>query len=162
MQNLSKWALVLLILWTANGYAQKMDSIARPVAFNTADIKWVSAPQLGDGAEMAILAGSPRESGPFTVRLRFPANFDIKPHRHPGIEHVTVIQGELYAGTGKEFSREKAALILNQGGFVAIPPETPHFGYTRSVLILQVNGTGPFDIIYMNKEDDPRTGRKGP
>ncbi|HEY0896727.1 MAG TPA: cupin domain-containing protein [Sphingobacteriaceae bacterium] len=162
MKNLCKWALVLMFL-SGTGYAQQTDSIARPVAFNTADVKWVPAPQLGNGAEMAVLAGNPKESGGFTVRLRFPANYDIKPHRHPGIEHVTVIEGELYAGTGSQFSRDKATLVLKPGGFVAIPPETPHFGYTRGVLILQINGTGPFDIIYVNKEDDPRgSGQKGP
>lgn len=145
-----------MLVPAAGTFAQNADTSAAPVAYNSADIKWVDAPPLPKGAKMAVLAGNPAESGPFTMRLKFPAGFDIKPHRHTKGEQVTVIQGTLFCGTGEQFSREKATLALTPGGFAALPGPVAHFAYTKEEVIIQVNGVGPFDITYVNEADDPR------
>jgi hypothetical protein len=35
-----------------------------------------------------VIEGNPREAGPFTMRLWFPAGTRVAPHYHPGIEHA--------------------------------------------------------------------------
>jgi hypothetical protein len=51
---------------------------------NVGAAKWGPAPpMLPPGAQIAVLAGNPTASGPYTVRLKFPANYDIPAHSHP-------------------------------------------------------------------------------
>jgi hypothetical protein len=159
MKDLLRLFFVLAILFTMPVYAQDTgmaDTSAKPMAVNEADLKWMPADILGKGAEIAIVAGNPKEAGLFTIRLRFPANYNIMPHYHPGMEHVTILEGVMYAATGKEFTREKSGLVLKKGATVAIPGKVAHYGYTKGPLIIQISGVGPFDNIYFNKADDPR------
>ena len=165
MKDWMKWVLVLVVLYSGNALGQvtgKPDTSAKPVSYNTADIKWMPAVAMGKGAEMAVLAGNPAEPGLFTIRIKFPANYEIKAHRHPGMEHVTVVEGDLYTGTGEIFSKEKATTILKPGGFVAMPQTEAHFGYTKGQVIIQVTGMGPLDVVYVNKKDDPRVAKEAP
>ena len=39
-------------------------------------------PTLPPGAQIAVLLGSPAKEGPFVIRLKFPADFIVPPHRH--------------------------------------------------------------------------------
>jgi quercetin dioxygenase-like cupin family protein len=56
------------------------------------EMKWVAGPPtLPAGVKIALIEGDPRETGPFTMRLWFPAGTRVAPHFHPGIEHATVI-----------------------------------------------------------------------
>src|SRR5690606_30355346 len=46
-------------------------------------ITWGKAPpSLPPGAQAAVLLGNPGKEGPFVLRLKFPANFVVPPHRH--------------------------------------------------------------------------------
>jgi len=56
---------------------------------------------LPEGAQIAVLLGSPAEEGPFVIRLKFPAGYEIPPHRHPQEEHVTVLSGGFGMGAGR-------------------------------------------------------------
>ncbi|QLH41447.1 MAG: cupin domain-containing protein [Coxiellaceae bacterium] len=60
------------------------------------------------GVKRAILYGDPNKAGPFTIRLKFPANYQVLAHTHPGLEQDTVISGSLYLGVGKHFDEKKA------------------------------------------------------
>src|SRR5262249_3741884 len=63
------------------------------------DVQWGAAPPiLPPGAQIAVLAGDPGKAAPFTVRLKFPANYTIPAHSHPGDEHVVVVSGSLTFG----------------------------------------------------------------
>ena len=45
---------------------------------------------------------------------------------------------------------------MNPGGFVYLPGGTPHYVWTTGTdSVVQVTGTGPFGLIYVNPEDDP-------
>lgn len=35
-------------------------------------------------------------------------------------------------------------------------PKTPHFGWTTAETVVQLHGTGPWGVIYVNPDDDPR------
>src|SRR4051812_33165653 len=76
------------------------------VAETPSAAKWGPAPpMLPPGAQIAVLAGDPTKSGPYTVRLKFPANYDIPAHSHPTDENVAVVSGELFAGMGTKLDR---------------------------------------------------------
>jgi len=111
---------------------------------------------LPEGAQIAVLLGSPAEEGPFVIRLKFPADYEVPPHRHPQEEHVTVLSGGFGMGTGEAHDRD-AAPLLPPGSFVRIPKGTAHFAWTSEETVVQLNGIGPFEIEYVNEADDPRT-----
>ena len=121
------------------------------------DLKWVDAPNsLPPGAKVAILEGDPSKPGPYTMRIKMPANYKIMPHWHPDIEHVTVLEGEFYMGKG-DVLEEMKAMALPVGGFSAIPIKAHHYAFTKSKpAIIQLHGIGPFDIIYLDPANDPR------
>jgi quercetin dioxygenase-like cupin family protein len=121
-------------------------------------LKWGPAPPaLPAGAEAAVLAGDPATAGSqFTLRLKMPAGYKVPPHWHPSDEHVTVLQGTLMAGMGEKFD-EAAMKTLTAGSFVVMPKEMRHYVRANTATILQVHGTGPFALTYVNPADDPRT-----
>src|SRR5712691_1027222 len=66
------------------------------VSLTPAELTWTAGPpMLPPGASMAVIDGSLNRPGPFTVRLKFPANYRIPPHWHPAKATVTVISGTL-------------------------------------------------------------------
>lgn len=74
-----------------------------------AEVKWGPAPpMLPAGAQIAVLAGDPGKSVPFTIRLKFPANYAIPAHSHPTDEHVVVVAGALSIGMGDKLSKTAA------------------------------------------------------
>jgi hypothetical protein len=91
------------------------------VAENLSAAKWGPAPpMLPPGAQIAVLAGDPTKTGPYTVRLKFPANYDIPAHSHPTDENVAVVSGEFFAGMGTKLDR-KSGGSLGPGGFALMP-----------------------------------------
>jgi hypothetical protein len=121
------------------------------------DVSWSPGPPtLPSGARLAVLFGSPAEDGPFVIRLKFPAGYEVPPHWHSKEEHVTVIAGAFGMGTGEALDRD-AAPLLAADSFVRIPARVPHFAWTDQETVVQINGMGPFDITYVSPKDDPRT-----
>jgi len=124
---------------------------------NLSAAKWGPAPpMLPPGAQIAVLAGDPTRPVPYTVRLKFPANYAIPPHSHPTDENVTVVSGELFMGMGTKMDK-KSALGLGVGGFALMPANSDHFAYTRSETTIVLFGQGPVEVKYVNPADDPRT-----
>ena len=124
---------------------------------NLSVAKWGPAPpMLPPGAQIAVLAGDPTKAVPYTVRLKFPANYDIPAHSHPGDENVSVVSGELFMGMGAKLDK-RAGLGLRVGGFAMMPAHANHFAYTKSETTIVLYGQGPVDFKYVNPADDPRT-----
>lgn len=124
--------------------------------FTPKTIKWEKGPDsLPKGVEFAVLEGNPSKEGPFTIRLKMPANYQIPSHWHPGIEHITVISGAIYVGMSDKFD-QKQAKELPTGGFTYMQPEMHHFAFTRHPTIIQLHGMGPWGITYIDSKDDPR------
>lgn len=123
---------------------------------NPADIPWGPGPDfLPAGAEMALLDGDPSAQEQITLRLRFPAGYELPAHWHPTQENVTVISGTFYAGMGDALDKA-SGMALEPGGYVAIPAEMHHFAWTEEETVVQVDLIGPFAITYVNPDDDPR------
>ena len=154
-RSLSPAATALVLLLSAPGSAipgeahHKMIP-ADEVVFNPGPAT------LPEGAQIAVLLGSPAEEGPFVIRLKFPAGYVIPPHRHPQEEHVTVLSGGFGMGAGEAHDRQ-AAPLLPPGSFVRIPRGAAHYAWTNEETVVQLNGTGPFGIEYVNEAEDPRT-----
>jgi hypothetical protein len=47
------------------------------------ELKWQPVPSLPKGALLAVIEGPMNEAVPFTVRLKFPANYRVAAHWHP-------------------------------------------------------------------------------
>ena len=105
------------------------------------DLKWDAVPSLPKGAQIAVIEGPMNQAVPFTIRLKFPANYRIPPHHHPAIERVTVLEGTFHMGVGEKFEQSKAHAIP-AGGMMIMQPKTPHFAFTKGEVIVQLNGTG--------------------
>jgi quercetin dioxygenase-like cupin family protein len=128
--------------------------------FQPDELQWSPAPaSLPPGAQVAVLEGSPTQSGPFTMRLKVPDGYTIPPHTHPAREHVTVISGTFNLGMGEKFDPAQMQ-SFGPGGYFYADPGSPHFVRTSGETIVQVNGIGPWGINYINPADDPRKTAK--
>jgi hypothetical protein len=91
---------------------------------------------------------------PIMFRLKFPANYKVPPHWHPGIEHVTIISGTLHMGIGDVFDQTKTRALM-PGSVAIMQPRTHHFVWTAEETIGQVHSIGPWSVTYVNPADDP-------
>jgi quercetin dioxygenase-like cupin family protein len=143
----------LAILGTA---AQVQACEKHHTAIHADAVKWGPAPpSLPPGAQAAALFGSPAKAGPFVIRLKLPAGFVVPPHRHSKDEFVTVISGKFGATSGEKVDRASHK-ALPAGSFVHLPAGMPHYAWAEGETVVQINGVGPFDVIYVNPKDDPR------
>jgi quercetin dioxygenase-like cupin family protein len=119
-------------------------------------VQWGPAPpSLPPGAQAAALLGGPAKEGPFAIRLKFPAGFVVPPHRHSKDELVTVISGRFAIASGETIDRATMK-VLAPGSFVHLPAGMPHYAAAEGETVVQINGVGPFDVVYINPADDPR------
>jgi quercetin dioxygenase-like cupin family protein len=123
-----------------------------------AAITWQPFPPAGPGARLAVLSGDPEKPGPFVIRIRQPAGGKIPPHWHPTDEHVTVVKGTLFLGMGEKVQK-RAAREFPPGSYLLLPRKMAHFAWVggKGEAIVQVHGTGPFQIVFVNPADDPRS-----
>src|SRR5438270_9474097 len=119
------------------------------------DIKWGPAPPvLPAGAEAAVLDGDPTQAGSFTIRLKVPDGYTIPPHWHSIPEQLTVVSGSFGLGLGDKMDKSKIR-YLPAGSYVRLGKEERHFAIAKGETVVQVHGTGPFDIHFVNPADDP-------
>jgi quercetin dioxygenase-like cupin family protein len=118
---------------------------------------WGPAPALlPPGAKLAVLEGDPTKPVPFTMRLSIPDGYRFPPHFHPADEHVTVISGKFEVGMGETFDESKLT-TLPAGTFGFIPAGMRHFARAKGATVLQLHGTGPWKLSYVNPADQPKT-----
>lgn len=127
----------------------------RHISVQPSDLKWMPAPSVGSGAQIAVIEGDPKSPAPFTFRLKLPPNFRIGVHTHPVMERLTVISGTFHLGAGDTFDQKKATAY--SAGAVAMMPEGMRmFAFTTAEeTVIQIHGTGPWGITYLNPADDP-------
>jgi quercetin dioxygenase-like cupin family protein len=134
------------------------------VVESLSEAHWGTAPpMLPAGAQIAVLAGDPTKAVPYTIRLKFPANYAIPAHSHPTDEHVLVISGALTFGMGEKLLKDASGnKALSSGGFALMPAHMNHYAYTgdqETTIVLY--GQGPVEFKYVNLADDPRNGHRG-
>jgi len=119
-------------------------------------IQWGAAPpSLPPGAQAAALLGAPGKEGPFVLRLKFPAGFIVPPHRHSKDEMVTVLSGRFSITPGEKVDRADVK-PATAGSFFHLPAGMPHYAIAETETVVQINGNGPFDVVYVDPKDDPR------
>src|SRR5687767_11921502 len=128
--------------------------------YTPVEIKWQKGPpSLPPGAKVALLEGDPGKEGPFVMRLHLPDGYRIPPHTHPKPERVTVISGEFNMGMGDTFDKSKGK-PMPAGSFGTWAAGMKHFVWTKGETVVQLHGTGPWTIEYVNPADDPRKAKK--
>jgi quercetin dioxygenase-like cupin family protein len=141
---------------TAAAQGAPRTDVSHAIVVPPDQITWGPAPAvLPAGAKVTVLEGNPNEAGPFTMRLLVPDRYRIPPHSHPVVEHVTVLKGTFKVGMGDTFDASKLA-SLPPGTFAALEPGTRHFAEAEGETVLQLHGTGPWSLNYVNPADDPR------
>jgi len=120
------------------------------------EVVWGPAsPKLPAGAQIAMIFGNMSKPGELYVfRAKLPDGYTVAPHMHPMDEHVTVIQGAMMLGFGEQRDDENMQ-ELPAGSYVTLPSNVPHYNRMKGETVLQFHGIGPYDIIYVNPEDDP-------
>jgi hypothetical protein len=123
------------------------------VTMQAAQMQWGDAPpSLPRGAQAVVLSGDPGKRGLFVLRLKAPAGYKVGMHWHPTDEQVTVIDGDFTLTTDDG----KPAQRLDAGGFALLPAKMHHAASTQGGTTVQVSGMGPFEITYVDPNDDPR------
>jgi quercetin dioxygenase-like cupin family protein len=89
------------------------------------------------------------------LRAKLPAGYTVRPHWHPTDENLTVLSGELLAGMGDTIDESKME-SMTAGAFARMPANMRHYVRAKTDTVLQVHGTGPFALTYVNPADDPR------
>jgi len=103
-----------------------------------------------------VLFGDPSKSAPYVIRAKLPDGYNGP--RRTGTttdENVTVIKGTFMIGKGEKFDAEHSE-TLPAGSFMRMPKEMRHFAWAKGEVIIQVHGVGPFEVNYVNADDDPR------
>ena len=145
MHRLTLIAVSALLAATASGAQAK-------------SMKWMDASGAGlpAGAKLAVVFGDPAKAGPFVLRAKFPANYAVPPHSHPGDEVVRVTSaGTLTYGMGDKVNPGNSG-SLTKGYHVTMGAGMNHWVTTTDPVEIQVSGNGPFAITYANAADDPR------
>lgn len=143
-------AIILAFFATPASWAQVSHRMITP-----SDLKWEDVGALPPGAKIAVIEGPMSEPVPFTVRLKFPTNFRIPAHWHPAVERLTVLSGTFNMGIGDKLDTRKTSR-LRPGDMMIIQPRTSHFAWTKEEVVVQLNGTGPWGVTYVDPADDPR------
>src|SRR5262245_54998189 len=150
--------VVALVALSAGAYAQGHTHVMAKLS----DAQWGPAPPfVPAGAQLAVLSGDPTKPVPYSVRLKFPANYAIPAHSHPTDENVVVVSGAVTFGAGDKLVKGAASnKTLGVGGYMLVGVGMNHFAYTgASEATIVLYGMGPVDFKYVNPSDDPRNGK---
>lgn len=156
-----KLIFIASLLLALSGTVLAQDQIERMTAdkmqsFRADEVNWQPEAILPEGAESVILVGDPSKAGVFIAWLKFPADYPIPAHTHPFTEVITVLKGQLGNGMGKTFDKANGE-VLNVGDSFVLPAGHAHYVWTTDEeTIVELIATGPWDITYINPEDDPR------
>ncbi len=119
------------------------------------DLKWGDPPPgLPKGSQLAVLSGDPMKQGPFIVRLKMPEGYKIPAHWHSNAERLTILSGTLSMRMGE--GADAPLKDLETHAFYSSKARERHSVEAKTEVIVQIEGTGPFDIHYVNPSDDPR------
>ena len=106
------------------------------------------------GTEMAIVQGDPSGSGSFVFRFRMPGGYWIHPHSHPVDAHIRVVSGTFLVGMGTVLDSANVR-TLAPGQATDVQAGMNHFEGTRGPTVVEVSGTGPWGITFVDPSKAP-------
>lgn len=159
MQKRRFWLLSLLALTSSSMFAQNVNTSGE-----AAQPHHLIVPLTSKGLS-GVVSGDPTKPGAqYVIRMYNDENFINLPHWHPEDEHITVVKGTLYMGTGDTFERN-AMRELNVGDYALVPKQMSHFTWSKTDTIILIHGIGPFQITPTNAQQsltawiiDPQKG----
>src|SRR5262245_55830724 len=153
-------ALASLFAQNAGLLAREMPASGAWALYVPGGIEWKPGPDsLAPGAKIAVLEGDPSKDGFFTIRILMPDGYRVAPHWHPKTERLTIISGTVNLGTGDRFDATPTK-PLPAGTYSSMPPKMTHFAWMTGETVLQLSSIGPWQVVYVDPADDPRTGRR--
>lgn len=154
-------AVAVVGLWSASPSAGAGHKDEMKAALHKPDkLEWKDGPpSLPKGAKIAVLEGDPGKEGPFVFRVKVPDGYKIPPHTHPKPERVTVISGTFNIGVGDKFDAGKTE-AMPAGTYGTWPAKMNHFVWVKGETVVQFHGEGPWNINYLNPDDNPRIEKK--
>ena len=120
-----------------------------PMMTDAAKLTWSPAPGLPPGAQIAVLYGDPSKPGPFAIRFKFPAGYQIPTHSHPTDELITVLSGKAHMAFSEDAS-EKTANPMTPDSFLVLPAGYWHALWIDSETVVELHSTGPFAITLLH------------
>ena len=129
---------------------ERKDSPAAPKIMHFGDLKWTP---IIKGCDIAVVEGNPDAEGqPFVIRFRCADGAKVPAHWHPTDENLTVLKGAFLVGMGDSFDESKLQ-TMNVGNFILMPKEMHHFASNKGETIVQIHGTGPFKVNWLNPSE---------
>ena len=142
-------SIAALLLTT---YAALADDM---VVAHPGTLKWGEAPPvMPEGAQLAVITGDPGKAGPYVIRVKIPAGYQIPAHWHSTAENLAVLSGAVSVGMGAKLDK-RTSTTLEVGSFTYLPPKMNHFLWASVPAVFQIHAEGPFDIVDVNPNDDP-------
>jgi quercetin dioxygenase-like cupin family protein len=139
-------AVLALLLAASVLNAQTPPQPDPPIGLTPEALVWTEGPStLPPGSKMAVLEGSPKADGMFTMRLRIPAGSAIPPHWHPRQERVTILSGAVDLGFGSVANAGNTK-HYPAGSFYVNPPRVMHFLFFPQATEMQMTGVGPWEL----------------
>lgn len=146
---LSRVVVALVFAMPAMAYTQTpataTDSVKK-IRGNAVQYSPIEVPGFTTGLQIGVLSGDPAQPAPYTIRLKFPAGYAFPAHFHPNAENVTVLSGRFFLGMGDKVN-QSALQPYAPGDYLHIPARHPHFGRVEGETVIQLHGTGPFEIM---------------
>jgi hypothetical protein len=118
-------------------------------------IEWRDVSVLPPGAKFAVLEGDPTKDVPFVIRIRMPDKYKVPAHTHPKTERVTAMSGTFHIVMGEKLDKANARKMPS-GSYGYWAAGMKHMVWAEGETVVQVHGTGPWSINYLNPADDPR------
>lgn len=126
---------------------EKKDSDATHKIVHFGDLQWTP---IIKGCDIASVEGDSNAEGtPFVLRIRCADGAKVPAHWHPTDEYLTVLKGTFLVGTGETYD-ESRLRTMNVGNFILMPKEMRHFAMNKGETIVQIHGTGPFKVNWVN------------
>ncbi len=135
---LTLFAAAIPLLFSAPAIGAGTPTLTQPEA-----LSWMPAAGLPEGAQAAVLFGDPSKEGPFAIRFKFPAGYEIPTHSHPTDEFITVISGKGRMAFGENATADTAQALV-PGTFMVLPAGAWHHLWIDAETVVELHSTGPF------------------
>ena len=138
--------LSILLAATSTACVTVAAQAAEGTVIQPDSLTWAPAQGLPPGAEMAVLFGNPGKIGPFAVRFKFPAGYEIPTHSHPTDEVLTVLSGEGRMAFGQKVDAAHAKPLV-AATFTTLPAGAWHHVWIDAETVIELHSSGLFGVV---------------
>jgi uncharacterized RmlC-like cupin family protein len=151
--KLLPWVVLSLVLCTTTSAEA---ATKNNLTITPSEMKWKPSARVPGLETVDIIgSGAGNHPGPYTYRVKLPANFKVQAHSHPDERQYTIISGTWYIDIGEKYNMTKMQ-ALPPGIFYVESANVPHFVATQNeAVVLQVSGTGPTAVNYVDPAHAP-------